>query len=243
MAKRHQQRTHISVRKKREEEARRSKRRAFWEKRRKTILIAAVILAAVIAGAWTAIDYFDTPGGSMRYFAGKLVDKQPDQIIQNLGTTKSPRYYCYGAMQSPEGYTLDPDSYAASSTKGEEQNFFFNADDENALIQEVYVTGIDGKTSLQMVEDVAGNTMLAKEIVARDSAEIEGHTVNFLCYCMESSTKDGWLTTLVMYEDSIRDGCVLVSCTSGKLPKDQLPTAEQMLAAAQPMLACLTVNK
>ena len=230
MAKRHQQRTHISVRKKREEEAKLAKRRAFWAKHRKTILIAAVILAVVIAGAWTAIDYFDTPGGSMRYFAGKLVDKQPDQIIQNLGTTKSPRYYCYGTMQSPEGYTLNPDSYAASSVKGEE-------------IQEVYVTGIDGKTSLQMVEDVAGNTMLAKEIVARDSTEIEGHTVNFLCYCMESSTKDGWLTTLVMYEDSIQDGCVLVSCTSGKLPKDQLPTAEQMLAAAQPMLACLTVNK
>ena len=58
-----------------------------------------------------------------------------------------------GEFTAPEGYTLDPDYNVSSDSL--EQNFYFTANDENALIQSVYVSGVRNRGAAEMVEMVA----------------------------------------------------------------------------------------
>ena len=78
MAKKYQQRTHVSIRKKKEEEAKLAKRRAFYLKNKQTILIAIGALAVIILLGSLVLDYFYAPGGSMKVFMGNLIGKTED---------------------------------------------------------------------------------------------------------------------------------------------------------------------
>ena len=74
MAKKHQQRAHVSVRKKQEQEQKQQQRKEYLKKNKKKICILAVLAVIIIAGAILMIDYFGGPKGAMKVFMGKVQD-------------------------------------------------------------------------------------------------------------------------------------------------------------------------
>ena len=123
MAKRYQQRTHVSIRKKKEEEQKLQKRRAFYQKHKKQLLAGGAALLALIVGVWLAVDYFYAPAGSLRMFMGNLVGVEQDWLVRNLGTSRSPRYYKFGEFTPLEGYADQSADNNFSSDK-KEQSFY-----------------------------------------------------------------------------------------------------------------------
>lgn len=238
MAKKHQRREHVSVRKKKEEELKLQKRQAFYAAHKKQIFIGVVAAVLVIALGWMAIDYFYTPGGSIRMFMGKLIGVEDSWIVRNLGTTKHPLYFKFGQVDAPEGYTLDAD-YSVTSDKSE-QSFYYNADDESAAVQSVYYAGVKEKTSQEMLDTVMNSGMYASLSEAKET-EIAGMKVHYVYAQMNPDSTDAsvFSALLIMYADTVKDSCVLINCTSGHLTQDQLPDEAAMLAEAEKLVACL----
>ena len=98
MAKKYQQRTHVSIRKKKEEEAKLAKRRAFFLKNKQTILIAIGALAVIILLGSLVLDYFYAPGGSMKVFMGNLIGKTENALILDFDDNNRGRYFYMGEM-------------------------------------------------------------------------------------------------------------------------------------------------
>ena len=239
MAKKYQRRTHVAVRKKQEEEKKLAKRRAFYREHKKQLIIAAIAAVLLIVAIVLAVDYFYAPGGSMRIFMGNLLGVQENSVIRNLGTTRSPRYYTFGTFDAPEGYTSDPSFYQASDTK--EQNFYYVADDENAVIENIYVTGVKNRTGESMVEEVGGSGMYAFMSEKR-TAEIAGNTYNYL-YALSNNSDDDSIfwATLIMYVDTVQDSSILVNLSSPRGAENEVPDEGTMLQAAEPILAGVKV--
>ena len=100
-----------------------------------------------------------------------------DWIVTNQGTSSSPRYYKMGTFTVPEGYTLDPDYNIASDKLA--RNFYCTADDASAPIQNVYVSGIQGKSAAEMVETVYGYGLYSQE-ASKPEGVIGGHEAVWL---------------------------------------------------------------
>ncbi|MBE5781768.1 MAG: hypothetical protein E7329_00470 [Clostridiales bacterium] len=243
MAKKYQQRTHVSVRKKKEEEKKLAQRRAFYAKHRKQILIGIAALVLVIVLGSLAWDYFYAPNGSMRVFMGNLIGAEETDIIKDLGTSSKPRYYKLGAMETPEGY--EEGDYGLTTTAVSfDQKFYFVATDEAKTINNVYIAGVPNKTGAQMMEVLASNEMYAMQTEAR-TAEIAGHPVTYLYAQNMPNSEDEtiYYSSLVIYADTIQNSSVLINCSSAHAPLDQVPTEEAMLAEVEGILSCLTINK
>ena len=108
-----------------------AKRKAFWEKYKRYVIIGVPALIVLIIGIWLICKATIGPGGSIPNFFGHLRGVEENWIVANQGTDNAPRYYKMGEYNAPEGYTRDPD-YNVSSDKLS-QNFYYTADDENAL--------------------------------------------------------------------------------------------------------------
>ena len=238
MAKKHQRREHVSVRKKKEEELKLQKRRAFYAVHKKRIFTGVIAAVLAIALGWMAVDYFYTPGGSIRMFMGKLIGVEDNWIVRNMGTTKNPLYFKLGQVDAPEGYTLDADYNVASDKI--EQSFYYNADDENAVVQSVYYAGVKDKTGEQMLETVTGSGMYTSVTEARET-EIAGMKARYVYAQMNPDSTDTsvFSALLIMYVDTVKDSCVLINCSSGHLTQEQLPDEAAMLTEAEKLVACL----
>lgn len=243
MAKKYQQRTHVSVRKKKEEEKKLAQQRAFYAKYRKHILIGIAALVLVILLGSLAWDYFYAPGGSMKTFMGNLIGAEENAIIKDLGTYSSPRYYTLGKMDTPEGY--EEAEYGMTTTKdSHDQSFYMKTTDTSKLVETVYVTGVANKTGAEMMEVLAANQMYAYKTEVR-TGEIAGHPVTYIYAHGTVNSQDDtpYYANLVCYVDTIQNSSVLVNLASAYGAMDTLPTEEAMLAEAEAIFACLTVNK
>lgn len=238
MAKKYQHREHVSVRKKREEEQKLQKRQEFYAAHKKQMIAGVVAAIVAVVLIWAAVDYFYTPGGSIRMFMGKLIGVEDSWIVRNLGTTKHPLYFKFGEVETPEGYTLDAD-YSVSSDKTE-QSFYFNADDENAVIQSVYYAGVKEKTSQEMLETVRTSGIYTS-VTETKEVQLGGVPMHYVYAQMNPDSNDAsvFSAMLLMYADTVKDSCVLMNCNSAHLPQEQLPSEEEMLAAAERLAACL----
>lgn len=238
MAKKHQRRTHVSIRKKQEEAKKLAQRKAFYEKHRKLILTSAIALVAAIVVISLAVDFFYTPNGSMRMFMGNLMGVEETDIIRNLGTTKAPLYYKLASLQPVEGYAEDEQTFPPSDTK--EQNFYLHAEDETKIIQDAYIVGVKN-TSAAMLETVR-TSGLYTSMTDIKYTEINGNKVSYLYVQGNPSDEDKsvFYATLVMYVDTIHDSCVLLNLSSAKVAQEELPTEEAMLAEAEGFFKNLT---
>lgn len=243
MAKKHQQREHVSVRKKREEELKLAKRRAFYQKHKKQLIAAAIALVAAVVVICLALDYFVCPGGSMRMFLGNLIGAEEHQIIRNLGSKKAPLYFNFGTYEAPAGYTLDAQYTLNTNSDNKEQNFYYNADDETNPIATVYVSGVGSRKGAEMLNTLSGNGMYTFTGEKHLDVALGGHKVNYIYTQMNPSSEDTtvFAASLVAYVDTIKDSTILFHCSSGSGPLETLPTEETMVALVEDIVKGLTL--
>lgn len=240
MAKKYQHRTHVSVRKKKEEEQKLQKRRAFYQKHKKQLIVGITALVVLIVGGWLAVDYFYAPAGSLRMFMGNLVGVEQDWLVRNMGTSRSPRYYKFGEFTPLEGYT-DKSAENNFSSDKKEQSFYYAAEDENAPVQSVYVSGVKEKTGAEMIETLRASGTY-EEMGETRTGELAGVPVQYL-YAIQANTEpaDTYTAALIIYADTVQDSSVLVNIFSGKAAKDALPDEAALTAEAEEILSHLTL--
>lgn len=243
MAKKHQRREHVSVRRKKEEQLKLKKRQDFYAAHKKQIITGIVAAIVAIVLIWVGVDYFYTPGGSIRMFMGNLIGVEENWLVRNMGTTKKPLFFKFGEVDAPEGYTLDNDSEYTVKSENQEQSFYYIADDETATIQNVYFAGVKEKTGAEMIETVTSSGMYTS-ISEGKTTEIAGMPIQYVYATMaDSSDSTLFSSLLVMYADTVKDSSVLINCTSFRGTEDGIPGEEAMLAAAESLVSCLKLSQ
>lgn len=238
MAKKHQRREHVSVRRKKEEQLKLKKRQDFYAAHKKQIITGIIAVVVAIVLIWVGVDYFYTPGGSIRMFMGNLIGVEENWLVRNMGTTKKPMFFKFGEVDAPEGYTLDAEYNVSSEDR--EQSFYYNADDETATIQNVYFAGVKEKTGAEMIETVISSGMYASMSEGK-TTEIAGMPIQYVYATMNPDSADDTIfsSLLIMYADTVKDSSVLINCTSFRGTEDEIPGEEAMLAAAESLVSCL----
>lgn len=228
------------------------KQKEFIDQYGKKILIgvAAAILAIVII--WLGCKWFVGPGGSIPNWFGTLRNVEEDWIIANLNTTDKPRYYKMGEYSAPEGYTqvestLYTDELVQTQT--------YEANDENAVVQEMYVAGVRNISAAEQINTVLGYYTDSSEA---KQATIAGYDVHYgyITYETTPVTYDDQgvaaevaeedrtgRSGLCMYIDGIKDSCMLVMLYSKEAPLAEVTTMEAMEAEMEKFLTPLVMEK
>lgn len=219
-------------------------RKAFWDKNGKKILItaAAVIVALVLIKL--VYSFFYGPGGSLPTIGGKIRGAEDNWIIADLSDNSTEKYFKLGEMEAPEGYTLDEEM---SETSELSQMFYYRADDENADIASVYVSGVANYTAEAQLERLIDYGYFA-ETSGVKTATVAGQDVSYAYFIFdvgEEGDEEGAVTyaSLCFYIDSVKDSCVLMMLNSPEGPMTDVPTEDVMMAAAENFLPLLTVEK
>lgn len=224
---------------KKAEEKKLAARKAYWEANKKQILTIAAIAVAALLVIILAVDYFYTPGGSIRSFMGNLIDVNENALIRELDG----RYYELGAMNTPEGYA--PAEYGLSMTNDEKETFFYyEAQEEGKAVNSVYTIGVKNRGAAEMLEMISGSFEYEEQTENRQ-AVIGGHDVHYFYTkgTQSEETPDIYIATMTCYVDTLKDSCVLVSLSSKEGALDSLPSEEAMLADAEGIFASLTVGE
>lgn len=224
-----------------------AKRKAFWDKYQRYFIIGVPTLIVLIVGIWLVCKATVGPGGSIPNFFGNLQGVQENWIVTNQGTDRAPRYYKMGEFTAPEGYTLDPDNNISSDKLA--RNYFYKADDENAPIQSVYVSGIRSKTASEMIETVSGYNLYAEEATISEEP-IGGMDTKWILGRInddENATEESDFlighAQMNVYLDSVQGGSVLVYMVSKtSAPVEEIPTNDVFLAEAERIMAGLSVE-
>lgn len=222
-----------------QEEKKLAARRAFYKAHQKQIItgIAAAVIAIIVIVL--AVDYFYTPGGSIRSFMGNLIGVKDNAVIRQIDGN----YYEFATMDAPAGYAEEPYTLSNSSDS-KEQHKYFVAQDETKAIQEVYVTGVKQQRGADMVKQLtttSGEGSYYENASDPRTATIAGHEVNYFYSqtAVTSAENSDYCAMLVTYVDTIKDSSVLVSCTSADMKQEDLPGEEAMVAELEAIYAGL----
>ena len=234
MAKKYQKRAHIQERRAKEEKAKLEKRQAYYQANKDkiwTIVLSAAIAVIVLA---LALDYFITPGGSMRIFLGNLMGVEDNMIINNVGNSKSPRYFNYGTMETPEGYLVIDGSYASDDR---DQTFYYHDETEDKVIREIYIAGVDENADA-ILETVKSSNLYITTGEVKEGT-IADLPVKYLYTTSAKGDKSGEeYASLAVYSDVLKDYCVSFFLSSFYDLPENLPTEEAMVAAAEKIIGC-----
>lgn len=221
------------------EERKRAQRKAFVEKNKKQLIIAGIAAVIALVLLIIALDYFVTPGGSLRMFMGKLEEVPQNMVVRELNG----HYFEFATMDAPEGYRAE--EFASSFTSDDrEQLLYFVTDDENRVINNVYVAGVKEKTGANMVAELTASVTASyyTSVSEPRNAQIGGHEVNYFYAHSPLGAGDGteFGSLLVMYVDTVHDSSVLINCSTASFPDEaSLPTEEAMLAEVDAILSHL----
>ena len=233
------------------DEKAKQKEKEFIQKYGKQILIGVLAAIVLIVAIWLGCKFFVGPGGSIPNWFGTLRNVEEDWLIANTGTTSKPKYFKLGDYTAPEGYTLDE---AYGLYEGDlSQHQYYTANDENAVVQAVYVSGVGGIKAEQQVNNAM---IFYPETSGAKQATIAGHDVHYV-YLVSTNTQydaEGNVieipeeeqkgsSVLAMYTNSVQDSCVLVMLDTAEVAKADIVTEETLLAEAEKFLPLLTVEK
>lgn len=249
MAKKHQQRAHVSVRMKKEQEKKRQQRQAFMRKNGKKIMILAVAAVIVIVAAALAIDYFGGPKGAMRVFMGKVLDMQENTVVTNLGAD-DPAYYTLAWYTPRAGYVSDTEIFAADDEN--EQRLMYRAENEEEMVASITLAGLKQKTAAGYVEQLramADSMGAYTTLTEAREGELGGHHVHYIYTTTDNTIADEetgeipdeTTVSLIAYSDTIQDSCIYMGLTSRAYPKAQAPTEEMMVQAAEEFFADIEI--
>jgi len=229
------------------------KEKEFIQKYGLKILIGVVALIVAIVAINLTVSFFRGPGGSIPQWFGALRNVEEDWIITNTGTDSKPKYFKLAEYTAPESYTLDAD-YGVTTDKLA-QTQYYTANDEDAVIDNVYVAGVKNTAAADQLAAVMtyypGNT-------GAKQATIAGHDVHY-AYISQDTTIDQvdeagnvietpeedrvGASMLVMYEDAAQNSCVLLMLQTNEGPKADIVAEDVLMAEAEKFLSLLTVEK
>lgn len=191
---------------------------------------AAVMMVMIAASALASV------------LSDPLKDKQDNWLIINTAAPgKAARYEHLANFTVPAGYTLDE-----YSTYDDEvtQDFFCIAQDQSAVVQDVYVSG---STALKAADfpAIILSYNLHKAAGEPRQLTIHGQPCHALYMVTDESEYYGEglnLAHMSFYFDA-GDACVTAILRSNMLPMDQLPDEAALLAEAEKLLSGLTLTK
>ena len=220
------------------------KRKDYWDKNGKTISIAVVAVIVALVLIRLVYSFFFGPGGSLPSWGGKLRGVKENWVITDLSETSSKKmYYKLGEMEAPEGYSLDPEM---ASSDENAQTFYYVADDENAPVAKVYVSGVKNYTAEDQLARLVDYGYYVETSGAK-KATVAGREVDYAYFVFDPSVEldaeEGTMMygSLCFYIDTIKDSCVLMMIDSPKGLAENVPSEETMLALAEDFLPLLTV--
>ena len=195
-------------------------------------LAAVVIVVAVIALAAVIVNAVTDP----------LKGKQDNWLIMNVSSTTNADYRHLADFDIPEGFTLDDYSTYSDETT---QDFFCIADDKNALVQDVYISG---SKALRAADFPATILSYGFHKAAGEPRQLT--VAGKDCYALYLVTDESeyygegmTLAHMSFYFDTAENACVTATFRSDMMPFEQLPDEATMLAEAERILANLTLVK
>lgn len=121
--------------------------------------------------------------GSLPIRNGAVVTGGDNWIVANLSNaTNGQRYYKLGEVNTPEGFTLDPDTHYVSDTNL--TDFVFHPEDENSQFESLYYMGIKGKNSTLVPEshDLFAQFYGEETVSEIQSATVDMHPVQYYTF-------------------------------------------------------------
>lgn len=189
-------------------------------------LIAAIMLVSVICGV------VNDP----------LKGKQENWVIIDTSASgKAARYEHLADFTIPAGYTRDDYSTYSDEVT---QDFFCIADDENAIVQDVYVSGSTALDAADFPATILSYN-LHKAAGEPRQLTINGQACHALYMVTDESEYYGEgnaIAHMSFYFDA-GNATVTVTMRSGTVPYEQVPDEAAMLAEAEKLLAGLTLVK
>ena len=206
--------------------------KAWLKKNPKQAVIAAAALVAVIVLVCVGCKAIFDP----------LKNKQDNWLILNTSSTTAAEYRHLANFDVPQGYTKD--TYSLYND-GVQQDFFCKADDANAVIQDVYVTGAKGINAADYPAVVLSYG-IHKEAGEPKTLIIGGQECSAVYLISDESEWDGEnmaIAHMSFYFDAGKNACVSATFRSGTMPYDQLPDEATLQAEAEKILANLKLVK
>ena len=229
------------------------KQKEFIDKYGKQILIGVAAAIVVIVAIWLGCKWFVGPGGSIPNWFGTLRNVEENWIIANLNNNDSPRYYKMGEYEAPEGYTKVEDDGLYTDKLVQTQAYV--ADDENAVVQEMYVAGVRNISAAEQINTVLGYYTNSSEAKQATIAGFDVH-YGYITYDTTPITYDDQgnpaevadedrtgNSGLCMYIDGIKDSCVLVMLYGKEGPLAEVTTMEALEGEMEKFLTKLTIEK
>lgn len=226
-----------------------ARNKEFAQKYGKQIILGVIAAVVLIIAIWLCCKWFVGPGGSIPNWFGTLRDVEENWVVANTGTSSSPKYFKFGEVTAPEGYTLTEGYNYGDNLV---QTFSYVADDEAAPVQEVYYGGAAGASA----ETMASNVLLyyGQEGEAK-TATIAGRDVHYcfvsadttVTYDSEGNTievpeeQHTGIAFLYIYQDTVQDSSVQICLQTKEGLLSELPTQEQLEAEMEKFVSLLTV--
>lgn len=227
--------------------AKQAKNKALWQKHGKLITFGGIGAIVLIVLLILVFNWFISFDGHIPVMLGKLNGAGDNWIVTNLGSTNNPSYFKLGEFNVPEGYTVDESTSFATDKLA--QGFYSVADDENAAVKNVYVTGVKNVSGAAQMEKVLGYNMTHSH-TEPVTLEIDGKNVIYSYFVYDTTEKEDpeaeipeedliGYSNITMYVDTVKDSCILISVSSQtdqpilEVPGEDVlyPVAEQFLAA------------
>lgn len=216
---------------------------AYVKQHRKQVLITAAAVIAAVVVLWLGGKLLIGPGGSIPNFFGHLVGVKDNWLIINTAQDgKSPRYHHLADFELPDGYHLDNFSVFDD---GMQQDFYCVADDENTIVQDVYISGAKNMVAAEYPDVLLSYQMHseASEPGPSTIAGIDGYTICLTFDESDTNGEDMAYRALCMYIQTEKDACISVMISSPTLPLEQLPDEAALRTEAETILSGLTLVK
>lgn len=171
-----------------------------------------------------------------------LKGRQDNWLILDVSANSSHDYRHLADFNIPQGYTKD--AYSLYDD-GVQQDFFCKADDANAVIQDVYITGAKGVKAADYPAAVLSYG-IHKEAGEPKTLTIGGQECSAVYLTSDESPWDGEgmaIAHMSFYFDTPHGACVSATFRSGTMQYDQLPDEATLQAEAVKILANLTLVK
>ena len=197
--------------------------------------------AAIAAAALVAVIVLVCLGCKMAF--DPLKGKQDNWLILDVASDSKQHDYRHLAdFNIPEGYTLD--SYSLFDD-GVQQDFFCIAEDEGAIVQDVYITGAKGINAAEYPATILSYG-IHKEAGEPRTLTMGGQECSVVYLISDESEWDGEgmaIAHMSFYFDTPYNAVVSATFRSGTMQYDQLPDEATLQAEAEKILANLTMVK
>ena len=199
--------------------------------------IKSLLTASAVAVVLTLVMLISTA------LTNPLKDKQDNWLILDVSAdSKNPNYQHLADFTIPAGYTRDDYSLYQD---GVQQDFFLIAEDETAVVRDVYVTGAKGIDAAQYPAVILSYG-LHKEAGEPRTLTINGQECSAIYLVSDESEWDGAgmaIAHMSFYFETDKNACVSATFRSSTMDFSQLPDEATMLAEAEKILAGLTIVK